>query len=172
MLDPESQIYYRNIIGRDDFIRIEPLEDQMQFMMMHDMKDSEGSMNNSMLYEEQRDALKEEFYERNIREFGKITQLLVLPNFSWTFVGEADSYRRRPFPLKFLQYECSDYPCYVFTSELSKAFNSIGDIQTEVDLSEYANTLSIRHPRQDKYEYKEKESLVTSTKEFIKNILR
>jgi len=27
ILDPESQIYYRKIIGRDDFIRIEPLED-------------------------------------------------------------------------------------------------------------------------------------------------
>jgi len=30
ILDPESQIYYRKIIGRDDFIRIEPLDDQMQ----------------------------------------------------------------------------------------------------------------------------------------------
>jgi hypothetical protein len=27
-LDPETQIYYRKVIGRDDFIRIEPLDDQ------------------------------------------------------------------------------------------------------------------------------------------------
>ena len=31
-----------------------------------------------------------------------MAKMLVLPEFSWTFVGEADSYRRRPFPLKFL----------------------------------------------------------------------
>ena len=30
ILDPESQIYYRKIIERDDFIRIEPLEDQIR----------------------------------------------------------------------------------------------------------------------------------------------
>jgi phosphatidylinositol-4,5-bisphosphate 3-kinase len=27
-LDPESLIYYRKIIGRDDFIRLEPMDDQ------------------------------------------------------------------------------------------------------------------------------------------------
>ena len=64
-----------------------------------------------------------------------MTKMLVLPNFSYIFAGEADSYRRRPFPLKFLQYECSDFPCYVFESELSKAFDDIGVIETEVDLS-------------------------------------
>ena len=29
-LDPESRIYYRKVIGRDDFIRIEPLDDQQK----------------------------------------------------------------------------------------------------------------------------------------------
>jgi hypothetical protein len=72
----------------------------------------------------------------------QIVKMLVLPKFSWTFVGEADSYRRRPFPLKFLQYECSDYPCYAFTSELSKAFNHLGDIQTEVNLREFSNDIN------------------------------
>ena len=28
-LDPESLIYYRKIIGRDDFIRLEPMDDQV-----------------------------------------------------------------------------------------------------------------------------------------------
>ena len=28
-LDPESLIYYRKIIGRDDFIRLEPLDDTL-----------------------------------------------------------------------------------------------------------------------------------------------
>jgi len=102
-----------------------------------------------------------------------MTQMLLLPKFSWTFVGEADSYRRRPFPLKFLQYECSDFPCYVFTSELSKAFNDVGEIQTIVDLSEYAEKIALRDKNNTgPYVYSEKESLVTSTKEFIKNILR
>lgn len=67
--------------------------------------------------------------------------MLLLDGFSWTFVGEADSYRRRPFQLKFLQYECSDFPVYVFNSELSKAFNSIDGIETIVDLSEYADQI-------------------------------
>lgn len=29
MLDPESLIYYRKVIGRDDFIRIESIDDQI-----------------------------------------------------------------------------------------------------------------------------------------------
>jgi len=31
-----------------------------------------------------------------------IYKMLVLPGFSWAFMGEADSYRRRPFPMDFL----------------------------------------------------------------------
>ena len=61
--------------------------------------------------------------------------MLVLPKFRWTFVGEAESYRRRPFPLNFLQYESSNYPTYVHTSKLSKAFDKVTGILTVVDLS-------------------------------------
>lgn len=66
-----------------------------------------------------------------------MAKMLVLPEFSWTFVGEADSYRRRPFPLKFLQYECSNYPVYVFESELSMAFAETKGIEIQVDISEF-----------------------------------
>lgn len=66
---------------------------------------------------------------------------MVLTNFSWNFKGEADLYRRRPFPRPFLQNEASDFPCYVFQSELSKAFNRKGDILTMIDLLEYAQYL-------------------------------
>ena len=85
--------------------------------------------------------------KRNIEELVKMTKMLVLPNFSWTFMGEADSYRRRPFPLKFLNYECSDYPCYVFTSELSKAFDKIADIRCIVDLSEFKSQIEHHYKR-------------------------
>ena len=100
----------------------------------------------------------------------KIRKLLVLPNFSWNFKAEADLYRRRPFQKKFLQNESSDYPCYVFDSELSKAFNHKGEIETVVDLIEYKH-LIVRAADTDCV-IRFKESLVTSTKEFIKNILR
>ena len=63
--------------------------------------------------------------------------MLVLPKFRWAFSGEADSYRRRPFPLKFLQYECSNSPVYVFESELSMAFAETKGIEIQVDLSEF-----------------------------------
>lgn len=102
--------------------------------------------------------------------------MLVLDGFSWTFVGEADSYRRRPFPMKFLQQECPEYPVYAFTSELSKAFNDIDGIDTIVDLSEYANQINQRIRKSNKTKeiekYTNRESLVTSTQEFIKNIIR
>jgi len=62
---------------------------------------------------------------------------------------------------------------------LSKAFNHKGDIETIVDLIEYKNQLMPRASIQLLSQGMEldlvirfKESLVTSTKEFIKNILR
>jgi hypothetical protein len=71
----------------------------------------------------------------------KFANYLILENFSWNFKGEADLYRRRHFPRQFLQNEASDYPCYVFNSELSKAFNRMGDIDTVVDLTEFRDYL-------------------------------
>ena len=115
-MDPDSFIYYRKDLRRDDYIIIEPFQD-----------DSESDR-------------KRLFYENQIHLY-KIRKLLVLENFSWNFKGEADLYRRRPFPRLFLQNEASNYPCYVFQSELSKAFNKKGDIETIVDLLEYKNQL-------------------------------
>ena len=93
-----------------------------------------------------------------------MTEMLVLPEFTWTFMGEADSYRRRPFPLKFLKHECSEYPVYVFTSELSKAFDNRAEIDTFVDLCEFEDVIKKRYKKKDeKFIYEEKESLVTST---------
>ena len=103
----------------------------------------------------------------------EMTKMLVLEGFSWVFMGEAETYRRRPFPLKFLHNECSDYPCYVFTSELSKAFNHIADIEVIVNLTEFKDQIKVKgEPQKDEYVYKGRELLVVSTKEFIKNILR
>ena len=42
-----------------------------------------------------------------------IKKLLSLPKFYWDF-RDADHYRRRHFPVQFLQNEYSPYPCYVF----------------------------------------------------------
>lgn len=109
-LDPESFIYYRKDLLRDDYIMFEPFADE---------------------------ALKRQFFHENQIHLYKIRKLLVLEGFSWNFKGEADLYRRRPFPRQFLQYEASNYPCYVFQSELSKAFNHKGEIETIVDLLEY-----------------------------------
>ena len=78
--------------------------------------------------------------------------------------------------MKFLQQECPEYPVYAFTSELSKAFNDIDGIDTVVDLSEYANQINQRIRKSNKTKelekYANRESLVTSTQEFIKNIIR
>lgn len=67
----------------------------------------------------------------------KAVKPLRLDGFKWQFKGEADLYRRRPFPKSFLQPEASAYPCYLFNSELSKAFNSRGEIAVEVDIAEF-----------------------------------
>jgi len=144
-LDPESFLYYRKDLHRNDFFAFEPFADE---------------------------EAKAEFFKANQIHLYKIRKLLVLDNFSWNFKGEADLYRRRPFPKRFMHPEASDYPCYVFQSELSKAFNHKGDIETIVDLIEYRYTLAAQAGAQGKFQVRFKESLVTSTKEFIKNILR
>jgi hypothetical protein len=121
---------------------------------------SDRSWNN----EEEDKELKKYIDNQNLNVRYKFMQMLVLDKFRWTFMGEADSYRRRPFPMKFLKNECSDYPVYVFTSELSKAFDDVPEIKVIVDLSEFEDIIKILDKRKDiKYEYKEKESLVTST---------
>ena len=44
------------------------------------------------------EALKKEFEGRDSIHLYKIRKLLLLDGFSWNFRGEADLYRRRPFP--------------------------------------------------------------------------
>lgn len=84
---------------------------------------------------------------KNLKALTDIVKSLELEGFSWTFIGEADSFRRRNFPLQFLQYECSDYPTYVHESKLSKAFDLFNGIETVIDLSEYANLIKGQDPK-------------------------
>ena len=79
---------------------------------------------------------KEKLTKKNINVLYKIRYLLLLDNFVWN-MSEAESYRRRPFPIKFLQNEASPFPCYVFSSPLSKAFNDYKEIQVIVSLIEF-----------------------------------
>ena len=100
--------------------------------------------------------------KRDVMTIKNIKKLLDLKNFYWDF-READYYRRRQFPTAFLQNECSPYPCYVFDSPLSKAFNSKKYIEALVDITKFV-------PGAEKI--KIQEELVTSTSEFIQNIRR
>lgn len=106
--------------------------------------------------------MQQDYEAKNRRKLGILRKQLNLENFSWNF-KEADLYRRRPFPIEFLHNEISKYPCYVFQSSLSKAYNKIATITIEVDISEFESKFKpIMH----------EESLVTSTNELIRNILR
>jgi hypothetical protein len=70
-----------------------------------------------------------------------IKQLTRISSFIWYYKGEAELYRRRSYPDYLLAREASEHPCYVFQSELSKAFNSISHITLRVDVSEYKEEL-------------------------------
>jgi len=107
-LDPDSFLYYRVYLNNPSFIKIEPVPEKM--------KDWTRDRDRNILY--------------------RIRKLLMAENFSWNF-KEADLYKRRTFPKSFLQNECSSYPCYVFQSPLSKAFNSYTHIKAEVEISEF-----------------------------------
>ena len=102
-----------------------------------------------------------------------IRRLTKLDGFIWLFnKGEADQYRRRKLPQYLIAREVSDYPSYVFQSELSKAFNSISHILLRVNLMEYSALLSNNKKGNTSDHFVEiKESLVTSSKEVIKNVL-
>lgn len=136
-VDPESRVFYRYYLDGRNYVRVETLEN---------------------------DPKKAIFEERIVKCLYKIRKLLVLKDFSWNF-KDANIFRRMPFQAKFLQNECSPYPCYVFQSPLSKAFDSKNVINAEIDVSEFAVNLTDT-------KIKHSESLVTSTKEFIRNIYR
>jgi hypothetical protein len=75
-IDPESFLYYRKDLLRNDYVVFEPFADE---------------------------GLKSEFHKANRIHLYKIRKLLLLEGFCWNFKGEADLYRRRHFPNKFLQ---------------------------------------------------------------------
>ena len=135
-LDPEDLKYYRLYPNNPTFIRIEPIDE------------------NPMISRKDKKAIE----KRNKVTIRNIRKLLDLPYFYWDF-REAEYYRRRQFNVKFLQNECSPYPCYVFQSPLSKAFNGEKYISALVDISSLVPTAT------DKI--KVTEELVTSTSEFI-----
>ena len=149
-LDPESRLYYRFYFSHNyQYIKVEQLDNEVV------PKSPDGSLKPEL-------GIKHQLEERNKWVLYQLRRLLVLEKFSWNF-KEADIYRRREFPLKFLQNECAPYPCYVFQSALSKAFDSKAQIEAVIDITEFSINLK---------PVSLFESLVTSTNEFIRNILR
>ena len=114
---PEDLKYYRLYPNNPTFIRIEPIDE------------------NPMISRKDKKAIE----KRNKITIRNIRKLLDLPYFHWDF-REAEYYRRRQFNVKFLQNECSPYPCYVFQSPLSKAFNAEKYISALVDISSLVPT--------------------------------
>ena len=82
-------------------------------------------------------AVKKSVDEKIKIHYNIIKNLTWINTFVWYYKGEADQYRRRWFPQYLLAREASDYPCYVYQSELSKAFNRLSKIKLLVDISEY-----------------------------------
>ena len=107
--DPENMIYYRKYLNIDSFIRLEKIDDP---------------------------ELLKQYKERDMSVLTKIYTLLTFKDFCWNF-SSVDASRRRSFPKQFLQNECSPYPCYVFQSALSKAFNENATITCSIDVSEF-----------------------------------
>ena len=77
-VDPDSRLLYRYYLNGSNHIRIETLEESKEDL-----------------------AFKDKVEQRNKEILFKIRSLLVLDSFSWNF-KEAEEYRRRPFPIKFL----------------------------------------------------------------------
>ena len=86
-VDPESRVFYRYYLDGRNYVKVETLDNDSEY--------------------------KKQINDRVTKQLWAIRSLLVLDNFSWNFV-QAEEYRKRPFPIKFLQNECSPYPCYVF----------------------------------------------------------
>ena len=85
--------------------------------------------------------------------------------------SEADRYRRRKLPQYLIAREISEFPCYVCQSELSKAFNSISHIVLRVYIMNYASLIKSASKRPYDLFIEITESLVTSSKETVKNVL-
>lgn len=118
--------------------------------------------------------IEEDIRDKNKKHKQIIKNLTKIDGFVWlSNKGEADKYRRRKLPQYLVSREVSDYPCYIFQSELSKAFNKISHITLRVNLMEYRPLIKIKAKTKDSNNLyvQIKEPLVTSSKETIKNIL-
>jgi hypothetical protein len=118
--------------------------------------------------------LESDIRDKNKKHKQIIKNLTKIDGFVWlSNKGEADKYRRRKLPQYLISREVSDYPCYIFQSELSKAFNKISHITLRVNLMEYKPLIKTRAKSKESNELyvQIKEPLVTSSKETIKNIL-
>jgi len=114
----------------------------------------------------------EEIVKKIKQHYGIISRMLNMPNFHWIYERsyEVNRYRKRVFPYrKFLCEEASDYPVYVYQSELSKAFSKKVELDVEVDLMEYKDAFQ---GHDQNYVIKLKENLVTSFNEVLKNLRR
>lgn len=121
----------------------------------------------------------EQLNEKIVRHYDIIRRMLQMPRFNWMYEqsAEVNRYRRRLLPYKYflsnsrtlLNEEASNYPVYIYQSELSKAFSDKVDIDVEVDLMEYEDKFPISCSC---LVIKLKESLVTSFNEVVKNLRR
>jgi phosphatidylinositol-4,5-bisphosphate 3-kinase catalytic subunit alpha/beta/delta len=88
---------------------------------------------------------EEEFKEKIKIHRVIINNLTKIDGFVWlSNKGEADQYRRRKLPQYLIAREVSNFPCYIFQSELSKAFNSISHITLKVNLMEYQQVIKTK----------------------------
>jgi phosphatidylinositol-4,5-bisphosphate 3-kinase catalytic subunit alpha/beta/delta len=89
---------------------------------------------------------EEEFKEKIKIHRVIIKNLTKIDGFVWlSNKGEADQYRRRKLPQYLIAREVSNFPCYIFQSELSKAFNSISHITLKVNLMEYQQVIKTKN---------------------------
>lgn len=104
-----------------------------------------------------------------------ISSMLKMPGFHWMFErsAEVNRYRRRRFPYHYpvskTFEEASEYPVYIYQSELSKAFSDKVELAVEVDLMEYKELFK---ETEGQVVIGLTQSLVTSFNEVLKNLLR
>ncbi|CAI2363985.1 unnamed protein product [Moneuplotes crassus] len=169
-VDPISCLHYRLSMSTNNLI-IEP-HIEIKFP-----KDNDKEKDIELVKEREkkmREECEKEIKDKIQKHRNIIRNLIKLEGFIWlSNKGEADKYRRRKLPQYLLTRELSDYPCYIFQSELSKAFNSIPHINLRVNLMKYDDKIKMKKKNKaiKKFFVEIKESLVTSSKETIKNVL-
>jgi len=122
----------------------------------------------------------EELTKNVLKHYEMLKKMLKMPNFKWVYEesAEVNRYRKRLLPYKYIYFtdnrsllneEASNYPVYIYQSELSKAFSDKVDIDVEIDLLEYKDSFPATC---NNLVIKFKESLVTSFNEVVKNLRR